>query len=502
VRPVAEDVEGAFSDDDSTIEFSIPRNLPLGTYQVEVFVTATAAETALAPPDAASSEEKVTLAASVGPFVVTRETPVAITSVHPVVSFPDKKQFQFRVAGNGFSAIGEDNLLVVDKVGTFRQCVEPGIPAGCVEVLADDDGRELLFTGFAPGDVTGLQKIRIRVGRSVSEPVEVRLSRVGRVFPTWAALATVLVLSLLVWAFLLPMRRMRTNPGPSGLATTLFLDPETNTYSLSKLQVYVWMAVTVFAYAYLTAAYTFVQGHDDFPKFPDNLPGVLLISVGTGVLATGITAAKGSKGAGSFQPSFADFLTSGGVLASDRLQFFGWTIVGAVGFVMLVLLRAPETIEGLPTIPDGLLTLMGISSAGYLGGKLARKAGPVIKQIVALFGSPLTIEIRGENLSQNATLILDETPLTKAHLDPTLHPAARPIGEGGDPGSEFVRVLKVTIPMPPLEWQLGKHTMTLVNPDGQRAVWPFEVVSREVAARAIPTSSSQPMLPPSEPPIP
>jgi hypothetical protein len=57
--------------------------------------------------------------------------------------------------------------------------------------------------------------------------------------------------------------------------------------------------------------------------------------------------------------------------------------------------------EELAWHPDGFLALMGVSSFGYLGGKLARKPGPIIDDITATLGSfdlknqwPKTIDAR------------------------------------------------------------------------------------------------------------
>src|SRR5207253_7529989 len=50
------------------------------------------------------------------------------------------------------------------------------------------------------------------------------------------------------------------------------------------------------------------------------------------------------------------------------------------GYVYLVIRMNPEMANiSLPDVPQNFLYLMGVSSAGYLGGKLVRKPGPVIK---------------------------------------------------------------------------------------------------------------------------
>jgi hypothetical protein len=93
------------------------------------------------------------------------------------------------------------------------------------------------------------------------------------------------------------------------------------------------------------------------------------------------TAIKGPKGAGSEDPSLADLVTSGGVAVVDRVQMFVWTIVGVVAFCVAALRYGPGTIKMLDPVPTSMLYMMGLSSAGYLGGKLARKPGPVITEL-------------------------------------------------------------------------------------------------------------------------
>ena len=157
-------------------------------------------------------------------------------------------------------------------------------------------------------------------------------------------------------------------------------DPETDTYSLSKLQFYAWTVASIFGYAYLFISRVHVQS-GAWPDVPATLPGIILVSAGTAIGSQMATAANGPKGAGEEAPSFSDFITSGGVVAPDRLQMLLWTIVGVAAFLYAVLQLAPGTITDLPGVPERLLVLMGISSAGYLGGKMARKPGPVINEI-------------------------------------------------------------------------------------------------------------------------
>jgi hypothetical protein len=114
---------------------------------------------------------------------------------------------------------------------------------------------------------------------------------------------------------------------------------------------------------------------------PEGLAPLLGLSVATTALAIGATEGRGSKGAGPAHPGVGDFITSGGVFAPERLQFFVWTILGAVGFVGATLAQDPATVTNPPKIPENFLPLMGVSSLGYLAGKVVRKPGPIIKQL-------------------------------------------------------------------------------------------------------------------------
>ena len=85
----------------------------------------------------------------------------------------------------------------------------------------------------------------------------------------------------------------------------------------------------MFGYVYLSVSRSLVQGRFEFADIPENLPGILLLTVSTSALAVGITNAKSSKGAGKLGPSLADFVTTGGLVAAERVQFLVWTLVGA-----------------------------------------------------------------------------------------------------------------------------------------------------------------------------
>src|SRR5215203_3717901 len=112
----------------------------------------------------------------------------------------------------------------------------------------------------------------------------------------------------------------------------------------------------------------------------------------------------GVKGSGEEHPSVADLVVHGGVLALDRVQQVVWTLI-ALGMFIRITVSTYETASSLPEIPTELLTLMGLSSAGYLGGKLVRGPGPVVEQVTTPDAGGILI--KGQHLSKDAFIWLD-----------------------------------------------------------------------------------------------
>jgi hypothetical protein len=341
----------------------------------------------------------------------------------------------------------------------------------------------------------GPYKVAVRVGEQDSDQnLPVTLARVGRKWPAAIAAGVVLLIALLI-IWILKQREKAVSEGKvrGQLLSAIFLDPETNTYSLSKTQFYAWTFAAIFGYVYLIISKSWVQGDVTFPDIPDNLPGIIFVSASTTAVAVGITSAKGSKGSGELNPSLADLVSSGGVIAAERLQFVVWTIIGIITFIALTLATEPGHIKDLPTIPEKFLLLMGISSFGYLGGKLARKPGPVISKIEAEAGS-LVLTIQGSCLSPDGTFKIDDTDVPLTALNNNAHPDGKPeIVENSDqPG--FAKVLRLVIEPTDAtqKWLSGAHTLTLINPDGQKANCPFTPASPQATP---PTDPAQPQQP-------
>lgn len=255
----------------------------------------------------------------------------------------------------------------------------PTVPTG-LAIHGSVPGPNSMTLCSVPVPANGRLQVAVGFGDTPSETREFRVFSMTARRVAALSLLIAVVLALVPLALLAFMRKSLVIGGQPYRFRLLFLDSETETYSLSKLQFYMWTAAALFGYAYLVISRVRIQG-GTWPDVPGTLPGIIAVAGGTAVGAQVITSMKGSKGGGEQWPSVADLITSGGVVAIDRVQMLLWTIFGVGTFVYLIPQLGPGTITDLPAVPETLMYLMGLSSAGYLGGKLARKAGPVITEI-------------------------------------------------------------------------------------------------------------------------
>jgi hypothetical protein len=272
----------------------------------------------------------------------------------------------------------------------------------------------------------------------------------------------------------------------TGVVGAFFLDRQSNSYSLSKFQVIAWTSVAVFGYVYLYLCRVYIQWKFSLPPIPDGLPTLLGVSAGTTVAAIGITANRGSKGSGPLHPSFADFISTGGLIAGERFQFFVWTLIGCGGFLGVILSSDPATLTDLPEIKGAFLTLMGLSSAGYLAGKLVRQPGPIIELLTiqevipATAGNPtvMKIQVKGQNLSDSAVVKVDTKELRINEY------TIRGITNQDQPaGGSYFTVVEVDLQNAE-QYRVGTHLLYLVNDDGQAACESFPLNPLTVNAAA------------------
>jgi len=460
--------------------------------------------------------------------------PVEMTAIYPGTTYQGQKGFNFTIAGKNFTdapaaetgELPKGNLIEIVGVGMLRKCKDAvtAEPYPCATDISSTT-NEIAVTGFTPKHYYGPVTVVVHVGKSASKPMTVTFAQVSQPGVVLAAAAVFFIVAYILYRFVTKgvkgdiVNGVQLTPWSS-----LFLDPETNSYSLSKFQVIAWTAVTVYSYVYIFLCRTLIQGNFAFPDVPQNLPQLFFVSAGTTVAAAAITATVGSKGAGSIRPSAADFISTGGLVAGDRFQFFTWTIVGCLGYFYLVIRMNPEMANiSLPEIPQNFLYLMGVSSAGYLGGKLVRKPGPVIKVLSVakmtppdgaatiataatrtapntLSGAPaaastdqfqkdarkalgdayapadnstniafpvLTLNLKGENLDPTGKIKVDDIPLRGDLFWINGEP---------DPQSHFCSEVNVSLNDAGQYIEGSKtHTLTLVNTDGQSATANFPI---------------------------
>jgi len=486
--------------DAQSFSFVVPDTVKLGRYRVSV-----AFEEAGADP--ANLQWNLVPAATVKEQLLVVPPPkdaLKLDSVRPATTYPgDDHTFGFTILGRGFSSRGEDNEIEVEKQGKIpiewvnEWPVKSPDPMKIYGHVVSD--REIELSHIPSGRFQPPVNVFIRVGEETSSSVPIVLSLIGKWKPVWFALAVVGIFAALVLIMLGVGHRRSRRPNPEFTILDKFLlDTETDTYSLSKVQFLLWTLAAVFGYVYFTLVRTFVQGSWEFPDIPATLPGLIFVSASTTVFAQGIQAVRGPKGAGAKHPGVADLFTSGGVVAPERFQFLIWTFIGVIVFLGLLILKEPGDLQSLPSVPQGMLLLMGVSSAGYLGGKLARSPGPVIDEIIARSGS-LRLEIRGRNLSPDATIRIGPVNAAdqqnKVEFDKIAEAkkageaATAPVPEVAKQATlrvlEFdeqvkgsAKKLLLVIDKDFEKWATDAQDLTLENPDGQKATWQFQATSQ------------------------
>lgn len=392
-----------------------------------------------------------------------------------------------------FAGHGLLPCAVKDKTKVPVELIDPKESEfSCFKRTSSQDGQVAFIVGGRRflSDFAGKQSAALVQNGTESAAQDLFVIDATRNAPRNYAIGITLALVLLIYLLLRAGgRTMQTESEKrSYFLKALFIDDQTDTYSLSKCQFYAWTFAAILGYIFFAVARSIIQGSAVFPDVPGGLPGILLYSAGTSVLATGITSAKGSKGSGEIHPTLADFITTGGVVAPERLQFVVWTVAGVFTFLTIVFKSDPLTLSDLPRIPDGFMNLMGISAAGYLAGKLARKPGPVIAALAVeevaaadllsknkppassaangrVTGKVITLSLQGEGLNPNASIKVDGNPLRADEFW---------INGTPDPQTGFCK--NVTVSLNGADVYLeGTHTLTYVNPDAQAADATFPI---------------------------
>ena len=196
-------------------------------------------------------------------------------------------------------------------------------------------------------------------------------------FQAWWLLSLLALLALARWV------GRQTGQGNLGI-----LIDGRGRYSLTHFQVVLWSIVILSSVLGVLIS----QGFD--PKviqIPPELLGLMGISAGAGVLATGVKESKDAPGSRANVARAGAFTLSNGkkttitarfaqlwleeegdqadkVVSITKYQNFIFTLV-ILGFYVTAAWKS----GGLPELPEGIVWLIGISHAGYLGGKVPDK---------------------------------------------------------------------------------------------------------------------------------
>ncbi len=495
-------VDAVVADDRKSLSFKVPKD-PFKTGRYLVYVS-------YDTPAVAASSNSLAVPAVTKDLAVPGELTVApddmpavgVDSISPATAYRSKDgAFDFVISGNNMAPVATDNSIEevgggLLAVGTQAECQSDATikqfeadgkkkqlesddtnklsKKVCLSYPAGLDGHELLVKGYQPPPYKGSVLFRVHVGSGVSAAKAVVFSSVSEGELRGLAIVVSLVIAAIVLLMVWKGIGLYKIAGESYTPLQcFFLDKETNSYSLSKFQLVAWTSVAVFGYIYLTLCQSLIQWTLTFPDVPSGWPTLLGVSAATTVTAVGITTNRGSKGSGPVLPSLADFITSGGMVMSSRFQFFVWTLVGCAGFLYLTLINDPSGLKALPDVPTGFLYLMGISSAGYLGGKLVALPGPVVQQLVVKSVNPaspalLVINLKGQNLSTNAAVKVDDTVLRMKEQF-TIELVTAQV-QPPDPSFCTEVAVKLTAADSYLD---GVHTLTITNQDGQMAASKF-----------------------------
>ena len=455
----------------------------LGALCISLLVTlALRAQTNPAPPSPApaATDQKAAAKPPATPAPAAPATPPAgaaaaeakpaaapgITGIYPETGYPVEGRYAFDIYGEGFDPLLDGYDLIVDgaKIGIATAGDKKDCPVGAKPCLRYVGPHQLRLSGYAARDYQGSVRVQLDTPKGATPEKIITFSQITPNGARMIALGVFLALSLIflgaVWSGVGPQRIGGVLHSPW---TVLFLDRDTNTYSLAKFQLLVWNAAMVFGYVYLGVCRMLIQWRLELPSLPEGLPTLAALSLGTSIGSIGITASKGNKGSGSIRPSFADFVTSGGLVAGDRFQYFVWTVVGVFGFLAMVLRSNPATFAELPKLPDNFLYMMGISGAGYLGGKLVRSPGPNIKTAEVLatgFPTTISFHLTGEWLERAALFRVDDEVVTPSAVNTTVVKAST---AANDP--DMAMELNVTLDFP--KAVEGAHRLRLINRDGQ-----------------------------------
>src|SRR3984893_7542256 len=229
---------------------------------------------------------------------------VKLDAAHPTTAYANGAgSFDFDVVGQNFSPEPQDDQINVAGLGgiilkehRFKDQDACKNPANwpCLWV---ESSEKLHVLGYKGERYQGPLLLSVGVGSVRSAEKQLVLSRISETWVLVASVGIFLFVGFIV--FLLVAKGLRSVTGGGRLASvfwSLFIDKQTNSYSLSKFQLLMFSSVFLFGYLYVFLCHWLVQWQFTLPDVPTSFSGMLAMSAGTAVAAAGATAARGSKG--------------------------------------------------------------------------------------------------------------------------------------------------------------------------------------------------------------
>lgn len=150
--------------------------------------------------------------------------------------------------------------------------------------------------------------------------------------------------------------------------TYILIDKDTNTYSLSRFQAFVWTVVLTGSYFYIAIAFGILLQNGKIPDFNPSLIGLMSISY-SGLITTNFLSRKKTKNEISHHPpKLSDLFMENGIINITRFQLLVFTVISVI--IYLYNLALCNVLNGLPDIPATLHGLLISSQTGYIGGKI------------------------------------------------------------------------------------------------------------------------------------
>ena len=260
------------------------------------------------------------------------------------------------------SAAQSSITLYVEGMDTFNEPVGVDLQAGTLTFVLERNQKNrnlwkpYLYDPLFDEEVSLRLSVGVRgehpLPKTPNSNLTVRLHKIYVDWTTWAWLALLLALAIVILLSAIYTDMLRDGPPIDGVRQT---------YSLARTQMAWWFFLIVLSFVFIWLVTS------DRDTIPPSLLGLMGISAATALAAFAIPSAAARRASKGW---WRDLVTDAdGSVALDRLQIVIWTIVLSGIFLTSVIWDLT-----MPEFSPTLLALMGISSGTYIGFKLPQKS--------------------------------------------------------------------------------------------------------------------------------